>query len=463
MNKKSILASLLSFSSLFSLGQQAALPKLKVSANKRFIVTEKGDPFFWLGDTGWLLFGKLSREEAEKYLEDRRQKGFNVVQVMALHTVGAVNVYGDKALHNKNVAQPATTPGNDPSDSTQYDFWDHADYIIDLAAQKGIYMGLVPVWGTNVGEGMVAEKDAKVYAAFLANRYKDRSNIIWLNGGDIKGSDSLNTWKTIGRTINQIDNNHLITFHPRGRTTSSVWFHNEPWLDFNMFQSGHRRYEQDTTKGEPFHYGEDNWKFVQHDLALKPLKPTIDGEPSYEAIPHGLHDSLEKRWTDADVRRYGYWSVFAGGFGYTYGHNDVMQMRKPTERSGAFGSLYNWYDAISHPGAGQMVHLKNLVLSKPFLERVPDQSLVAGAPGQRYDRILATRGKNYAFLYTYTGRNFSVNMGRIAGAKVKASWYDPRTGDKQAIGSFANKGVKAFNPPGEKKDGNDWVLILESL
>src|ERR1700748_2325033 len=78
--------------------------KLKISANKRYFTTADGKPFFWLGDTGWLLFTKLNREEAEKYLEDRRKKGFNVIQVMVLHSLGAVNVYGDTALIHHNVA-----------------------------------------------------------------------------------------------------------------------------------------------------------------------------------------------------------------------------------------------------------------------------------------------------------------------------------------------------------------------
>src|SRR3954452_17589439 len=230
---------------LFVLLFQLALPffaaaqvgpnKIKVSENGRFFTDEKGSPFFWLGDTGWLLFSKLNREEAAQYLDDRKKKGFNVIQAMVLHTLAAKNIYGDSALVNRNVAHPNTTAGNAFSDPAQYDFWDHIDYIIDLAAQKGLFMGLVPVWGTNVKDGGVSEADATTYAKWLAERYKNKHNVIWLNGGDIKGSDSINTWNAIGSTIDKTDPNHLITFHPFGRTTSSEWFYNATWLDFNMF------------------------------------------------------------------------------------------------------------------------------------------------------------------------------------------------------------------------------------
>ncbi len=438
------------------------LSALQISENGRYITTEDGEPFFWLGDTGWLLFNKLKREEADTYLEDRKKKGFNVVQVMVLHTVPAVNVYGDSALVDADIARPDTTQGNAATDSVQYDFWDHVDYIVDKAGEKGIYMAMVPVWGTNVKEGKVTQQQAKVYGEFLAKRYKDRKNIIWLNGGDIKGSDSLDVWKTLGTTIKQIDTAHLMTFHPRGRTASSEWFHNEKWLDFNMVQSGHRRYDQDTSANEKRHFGEDNWKFMEYDWALSPVKPTIDGEPSYEGIPHGLHDTTEIRWKDYDVRRYGYWSVFSGAFGYTYGQNSVMQMHSAYDKGSAYGSKELWSSAIHAPGAGQMIHLKNLMLSRPFFERVPDQSLIAGQNGEKYNRLLATRGKNYAFIYAYNGRNIPVAMGKIEGEKVKASWFNPRDGKTTEIGEFDNKGTQEFNPPGEVKDGNDWVLILDS-
>ena len=50
------------------------LPRLKVSQNRRFIVTQSGEPFFWLGDTAWELFHRLNREEARQYFDNRAAK-----------------------------------------------------------------------------------------------------------------------------------------------------------------------------------------------------------------------------------------------------------------------------------------------------------------------------------------------------------------------------------------------------
>lgn len=450
--------SLLLLATQFGYSQSKILPQLKVSENQHYFVTEDQKTFFWLGDTGWLTFGKLNREEVDKYFKDRKEKGFNVVQVMVLHNLNAVNVYGDAALINEDVSKPLITAGNNFKNPAEYDYWDHVDYTLDVAQKNGIYVAMVPVWGTNVSKGnKVSKEQAEKYAKFLADRYKNRTNIIWLNGGDTHGNEFMDIWNAIGNTLKTNNPNQLVTFHPFGRTDSSENYHNAKWLDFNMFQSGHRRYDQDTL---PNTFKEDNYKFVQRDLALKPTKPTLDGEPSYEGIPHGLHDTLQPKWTDNDVRRYGYWSVFAGAAGYTYGHSAVMQMFRKGDKP-AYGNKELWTNAINSPGAKQMVYIKKLMLDFPYLERIPDQSLIADQ-GEKYDYQTATRGNNYALIYTYNGRKITVNMGKISGDKVTASWYNPRNGKETKIGIVDNKGTKEFQPSGDKKDGNDWVLILRS-
>src|SRR5664279_2197427 len=65
---------------------------LKVSENKHFLEFEDGTPFFYLGDTGWELFHRLNKEETEKYLENRRSKGFTVIQAVALAELDGLNL-----------------------------------------------------------------------------------------------------------------------------------------------------------------------------------------------------------------------------------------------------------------------------------------------------------------------------------------------------------------------------------
>ena len=430
--------------------------KLVVSEEGRYLKHEDGTPFFWQGETGWLMPQRLNRDEVSYYLEKCRKAGYNMVQVQVLNSVPSYNVYGQashidgynfKGIDRKGV----------------YGYWDHMDYIIETAASKGIYIGMVCIWGTPVEKGMMNTDEAKAYGTFLAERYKDDPNIIWMIGGDIRGDKKTEVWETLATTIRKIDNGHMMTFHPRGRTTSATWFNDKEWLDFNMFQSGHRRYGQRKGDGDyPIEENteEDNWRFVENSQSNTPLKPVIDDEPIYETIPQGLHDPDEIRWNQHDVRRYAYWSVFAGSFGHSYGHNDIMQFIRPgvIGSFGADGMKKAWWNALEDPGFSQMIHLKNLMLAFPFFERIPDQSVIAGKNGERYDRAIATRGKDYLLVYNYSARPMEVDLSKVSGAKKNVWWYHPANGKLEYVGEFDSK-VTHFQYDCGYMSGNDRVLI----
>jgi len=426
----------------------SGLPALKVSGNGRYLMAGNR-PFFWLADTGWLLFGKLNPEETVKYFDDRKQKGFNVIQVMILHSLSQTSYKGDSALIGKDVSRP------NPSG-----YWNYLDEVLKLAEDRGLYLAMVPVWGSNVKSGLVSSAQAAKYAEFLAKRFRNQSNIIWMNGGDLRGNDSIKVWQTIGETLKKFDPNHLVTFHPFGRTQSSTWFHNESWLDFNMFQSGHRRYDQDTARNET-RFGEDNWRYLEADYRKAPVKPTLDGEPSYEGIPQGLHDTLQPKWTADDIRRYAYWSVFSGGCGFTYGNNSVMQFYKPDGKPGAYGARQAWDDAINAPGAQQMIHLKNLMQQYPFWKLKPDNTVIA-EQGERYNHQTALAGDNCLLIYTWNGRSIKVDQSKWKNKVKQALWYNPRNGNSSAANTISGTNYMEFDPPGMVLNGNDWVLILET-
>lgn len=436
---------------------RAGTPPLAVSEDGRFLEAG-GEPFFWLGDTGWLMLGRLDRRETRHYLRTRREQGFNVIQAMVLHQPQMASARGVAALIDGDPARPNVTPGDDPEVVGEYDYWDHLDWVLSVAEELGIYLALVPSWGSLADDGVLNEENAEDYARFLGERYRDRPNVIWINGGDTLGASSTKTWSVLGRTLKEYDPGRLMTFHPVGRTDSSWWFHDAPWLDFNMFQSGHKTYAQD-----PDGRGEDNWSYAEEDWARDPARPVIDAEPSYENIPHGLHskDPDTPRWEAADVRRYAWWAVLSGAFGHTYGENSVMQMYVPGRYEPAYMAELPWDEALQSPGANQMRHLKAFMLSHSFDGRRPDADMIVDN-GKRYGRIPVLRGPDYAIAYTYTGRTFSVRLGEICGERLSASWYSPRDGTTTFIGTLQNTGEARFDPPGDVVPGNDWVLLLES-
>ncbi len=424
---------------------------LRVSDNGLYLQHADGTPFFWLGDTGWLLPQRLDRDEADHYLAQSAREGFNVVQIQVINGVPSFNRYG-KTSHPDgwNLAVASTTG--------EYGYWEHLDHIVDAAERNGIYIGMVCIWGGLVKSGLMDEEQAKTYGKFLADRYKDKKNIVWIIGGDIQGDIKTSEWDTLAQTIKANDPNHLMTFHPRGRTTSARWFHDRDWLDFNMFQSGHRRYGQRMGNKEypiPDNTEEDSWMYVDSVRKHMPLKPVLDGEPSYENIPQGLHGADEPLWKDKDIRRYAYWSVFAGSCGHTYGHNNIMQFIRPGLEGAYFadGIKKPWYAAIDDPGRLQMKYLKRLMLAFPFFERVADQSLIIGN-GEKYDRIIATRGSDYALAYNHTGREMTIDLSKISGKEKNIWTMDPCDGSLSYIGKTSVK-VYAHNPT----PGKDIVLI----
>jgi hypothetical protein len=107
-----------------------------------------------------------------------------------------------------------------------------------------------------------------------------------------------------------------------------------------------------------------------------------------------------------------------------------------------------------------MRHLRALIESRPFFSRVPDQSLLVGDPGRGDGHLQATRGIGYAFVYTPLGRPFTAKLSTLAAERVKASWFDPRTGETQPIGDFEATVPHRFVPPSRGPD-NDWVLVLD--
>ena len=164
----------------------AATPRLKVSENKRFLVTETGAPFFYLGDTTWELFHRLNREDAIQFLDNRAKLNFNVLQSVAIAELDGhtdPNAYGHLPFVDLDVTKPAVQDG--PAN----DYWDQVDFIVAEANKRGLYIGFLPTWGrfwhdTKDGhKPLFTVANAEVYGEWLGRRYKD-AGLIWILGGD---------------------------------------------------------------------------------------------------------------------------------------------------------------------------------------------------------------------------------------------------------------------------------------
>ena len=458
-----------------------SLPRVQVHSSGHFLQTEDGRPFFWLGDTAWELIHRTTREETSYYLQTRSLQGFTVTQTVALAEFNGVNEPSALGL----------TPliENDPRRPNPA-YFDRVVEIVDEAASRQLYVALLPTWGDKLtapwGDGPRIFRndnlaDARAYAQFLASRLKDRTNVIWILGGDRPPSLSAMSaeerqkiakstgfspeqdWTPIWREIAAglalgLGHQPVIAYHPNGGARSSTTLHNEPWLSINGMQSGHGS-------------GHDVpvWDWVAGDYALAPPKPTLDLEPNYEDHPYNpwpRWDHATGYFRDHDVRKQVYRSVFAGACGVTYGHHAIW---------GFVGHRYeainhadrDWIDALQRPAGRQMQYLRRLIESRPYFSRVPDQKLIASETGLGGLHIQATRDieGTYAFVYfPVNDMTARFDLTRLNSRKLRAWWYDPRTGVGTLIGAI-DMGVIDPNSSSQFRTppyGPDWVLVVEA-
>jgi len=421
---------------------------LRVSGNRRFLSHADGTPFFYLGDTAWELFHRLNEEEVDRYLENRRAKGFNVIQAVVLAELDGLN------FPNKNGDKPLI--GNDPEKPNEAYFkW--VDKVIAKAGEKGMYIGLLPTWGDKVdkqwGVGPVIfnTQNAAVYARFLANRYKDRPNIIWIIGGDRSGGgNNTEIWKAFAESIRSVDKNHLMTFHPLGRNTSSTWFHQEEWLDFNSNQTGHAHCCFDVFND-----------LIVGDYAHQPAKPCINMEPCYEDHPVRGDNCTSITWfDDFHTRQALYWSLFSGTAGHAYGCHPIWQFMSP-EYTPTGEVRNNWYDDLDLPGAGNMIHARRLMESHDYYSRIPAQEIILTPQDNIGDMAVGTKGNGYAFIYLPNGNPVDISLQKAVPdiSECKLQWFNPRTGKYTFIKNTSTEHNFHALPP-SKGIGNDWILVV---
>ena len=356
--------------------------KLKVSPNGRYFVDQDGKPFFYLGDTCWLLFQRLNREEVDEYLKDRAAKGFTVIQAYVLRGLEANHPDGNKSLLG---ATPLID--RDPSRPNEA-FFKNVDHVVNRANELGLVMGLVTAKSWHVNdhpEKVFDEKNAYIFGKFLGERYKNNA-VMWFPGGDSPPGKYEAVWVAMAKGLKDgSGGSQLVCYHGQGSTSSSMWFHKADWLDFNSIQSGHD-------------FGSDSYAFVSKDYALTPAKPTVDMEPAYENHPTG-----EKPRIDAHkVRAQAYSAMLAGAAGHGYGALDLFWLYKDGDGPFPNNGFQHWRKAMAYEGSTQVGLMRRLFELRPWHKLVPDQSVLARA--RRRNRVLAARAEDGSFVIAYLPR-----------------------------------------------------------
>ena len=167
------------------------------------------------------------------------------------------------------------------------------------------------------------------------------------------------------------------------------------------------------------------------------------------------------KFDDSDVRMAAYRALLAGAAGHTYGNNNIWQMWAPG-REPVLGADTPWSEAIDHPGAFQMGHLRRLFESRPWETLEPDQALLVGpnSPGAGFVRAAVAKDRSFAFVYSPRGEPVSVDQTRLGARDLTAWWFDPRYGRAYFAHTGVGTAIQVFTPPSSGR-ACDWVLVLD--
>ncbi|MDY9919206.1 MAG: glycoside hydrolase family 140 protein [Proteiniphilum sp.] len=458
---------------LWALGCKAQ--SLVVENESSIIETSEGKPFLWLGDTAWELFHALNKEEIIRYLDNRYDKGFTVIQAVVISELNGLetpNAYGELPLIDNDPARPNER------------YFQLIDFVVEETAKRDMYVAILPAWGSYVEEtegkpSLFHPENAYIYGRYLGNRYKDKA-VIWILGGDrnVQTDMQYQIWQAMAKGLYDIHKGkQLMSYHPTGDISSHYWFHNDPWLSFNIVQSGHYK-KPDMV-----------YRYAGTYLQLSPTKPFLNAEPAYEDIPvyfweyddyakYGKkkEDVMDERglikdpgyfaqgiYDDYDIRMQAYWTYLSGAAGYTYGNNAIWQMYKQGGKYSVPCITY-WEEAMDRPGADDMRHVKTLFTQYPLGTFQSDLSAVFGVNLNDENHVSSVVALDHSFILVYLskGQKVRINMSKLA-KKGKAYWFDTREGVFQLIGEVDNSGILSFEPPkSNDQTGNDWLLIVDT-
>ncbi len=388
---------------------------IKISKNGRYFIDENGKPFFWQGDTEWELLHLFSVSEASALLLERRNQGFNVIQVMV---TGVFPEWGQmqgmkpwEGMHAWMNNDPLTPDEN---------YFERADSIVAIAEEYGIWIVMGVYHARDSDAGRINIQNAKIWSKWLAQRYKNSKNIIWSMYPHAEPSSQPIIRATVQGILEGDGGTHLITMHPDPSPTSSSFMHTERWLSFNTLQT----WSKDLM----------NYDMVRADYERLPVKPAVNGEARYED---------EDDTTPFETRRAGYWSCLAGGF-YSYGHGSNWE------------SPLTWRDWYNSPGARQMKILGDFFRSIEWWKLIPDQSIF----NNQINGNTAARSRDGDWILAYLTNSdpITLKLDFITASETATGWWvDPVTGNGTKIGVFPVSTNHDFIPHG---DWQDAVLFM---
>ncbi|SFB36011.1 Putative collagen-binding domain of a collagenase [Cellulomonas marina] len=416
---------------------------LRASADGTRLVDAVGAPFTYLADTPWLAPTSLDQAATRALLDTRAAQGFTAVQLSALaflHRDDPRNAYGDLPfVGGTDLARPLEVGARttDPA-SPDYDYWDHLDWVVDQAAQRGLAVTLVPSWYGYAGEDWrrhLTTTAATSYGRFLATRLGDAPNLVWMLGGDNNPtsddtarvpaggdrSDRTAATDAMAAAIRAAEPvRHLMTYHARRTVSSLVHFGDRPWHTLVSAYADERvaaAVAAASGRGRP----------------VVVTEAYYDGRTSTPVL-------------DARRLRTQAWAAVLGGAGYAYGHEAVWDLDG------------TWRTALSAPSAADVTRLRTLLRPLGPVRPGPTVLLAGAGDPATTDRAVTGCAGRTALTYVPTPRTLTVDLAALGGTTVRLAWLSPATGVRTELGDRPASGSVRLTTPGTA----DAVLVIEA-
>ena len=418
---------------------------LSLSEDRRHLVDARGQPFLYQADTPWMLFLKLSQDDGKEYIARRKEQGFTALQVQLTGFLGMTNLAGDLPFAGAPPDQDLARPNES--------FFTHVDRVVGEANRQKMLLSIAPLWSDCCGVGWAGKgKDGSLkpvnvngpvkmreFGRWLGKRYGKFDNVMWILGGDNDPNNAREEIRALGLGLKDAAPRQLITYHAASTHSSTdVWPANEAWLDVVMVYSYFRGFNKAWNKDQP-----DIYEISYAEYVKIPVRPFFLGESTYEG-EHGA-------WGSAlQARKQAWWCLLGGGCGHAYGS---LNWNIPA----------NWREILELPGANSLRHLRTLLESRPWWKLVPDTNNVVAVEGRGpfaandYAVTALAADGSFSISYLPTKRRLVIDLGRLVGARLTASWFNPRTGELTHVGEFTEKPKQPFEPTAE----GDWVLLVE--
>ena len=411
--------------------------RLRVAKSGTHLEHADGTPFFFLADTCWTGPALSTEKDWDKYLADRKKKGFTAIQF--------------------NIVSPWRTAPTDAEGNVSYAikdgklslveaFYKRLDARLKAINDAGLLAVPVLVWAHKKGDAgkELTDEPLTDLCKLEVERYA-KAQVLWILAGDNNYTVDADRWKKIGRAVFGDKPEHLVTTHPTGENFPWAKWEDEKWLTVLGYQSGHGDSVQTLkwmTQGPVVEYGKRK-EFT---------RPLINLEPPYEG--HTGYSS-KKPHSEESVRRAIYWSLLTAPVaGVTYGGHGVWSWHtkpgeEPTDHKGT-GVAKVWSEAIDLPAAGQMKHVRDLFESVEWTKLRPAPELVGKQSDDPAKFIACAAPPDQTQIVAYIPAGADMSLGLDMSEPFPTVWFNPRTGERTK-GNAANL---------KTPDGKDWVLVV---